>query len=131
MDIKRLILAAVVAWCLGVSAYSCSYLFTLLNDPEMQANIILTIALIPSAIIGARFYYAKEEVNGFKLGSMMFLVTMCLDALITVPLLIIPSGGSYLSFFSDLGFWLIAVEYILVVGTYSAYLARSRKRQVF
>lgn len=48
----------------------------------------------------------------------MFLVAMVLDALITVPFLIMPYGGTYLSFFSDPGFWLIAVEYISVVAAY-------------
>ena len=48
----------------------------------------------------------------------MFLVAMVLDALITVPFLIMPYGGTYFSFFSDPGFWLIAVEYISVVAAY-------------
>jgi len=48
----------------------------------------------------------------------MFLVTIVFDALITVPVFIMPYGGDHLSFFSDLGFWLLAVEYISVVTAY-------------
>ena len=48
----------------------------------------------------------------------MFLGAMILDAIITVPLFIIPNGGSHLSFFGDPGFWLIGLEYVSVVAVY-------------
>ena len=90
-----------------------------MEDPEFQANLVLTLAVIPITIFGANFYYKKgNKTNGFKLGILMFSIAMTLDALITVPLFILPEGGSHFTFFTDPGFWLIAVEYILVVGLY-------------
>ncbi len=128
MNITRVILAAAIAWTLGASAYIGSHFFTLMDDPEMQANTILAVALIPSAILGASFYYKKgATTNGFKLGTMMFLIAMCFDALITVPVFIIPEGGSHLSFFGDPGFWLIALEYMLVVKVYSVFRFKIRR----
>lgn len=119
MNIKRAMLSAIIVWTLGVSAFVGSYLVNWMENPEQQANLVLTVALIPSAILGAFLYYRKREnTNGFKLGITMFIISMILDAALTVPLLVIPAGGSHLSFFTDPGFWLIAVEYILVVGLY-------------
>ena len=119
MNIKRAILSAAIVWILGVSAYIGSFFFEWMEDPELQANLILTFALIPSAILGTHFYYRKRHnTNGFKLGVIMFITAMALDAMITVPLFIIPEGGSHITFFMDPGFWLIAVEFILVVGLY-------------
>jgi len=131
MKIKRAILAAIIPWTLGASAYIGSYFFTFMADPEMQANIILAIAMIPSAVLGARFYYKKgTTTNGFKLGTVMFLTALGLDALITVPVFITPAGGSHQSFFGDAGFWVIGLEYIGVVGIYSVIRLASRtKRQ--
>lgn len=119
MNIKRAMFSAIIVWALGVSAFVGSYLINWMENPELQANLVLTVALIPSAILGAFLYYRKREnTNGFKLGITMFIISMILDAALTVPLLVIPAGGSHLSFFTDPGFWLIAVEYILVVGLY-------------
>ena len=119
MNIKRALLSAVIVWILGVSVYSGSFFFELMEDPELQANILLTLTVIPIAVFGAYFYYRKgHKTNGFKLGIAMFITAMVLDALITVPLFIIPLGGSHLTFFADPGFWLIGVEYILAIWFY-------------
>lgn len=119
MNIKRTMLSAVLVWTLGVSAFVGSYFVNWMTDPDLQANLVLTLALIPSAILGAFIYYRNgQRTNGFKLGITMFIFTMILDALITVPLLVIPQGGNHISFFTDPGFWMIAVEYVIVVGLY-------------
>ena len=120
MDIKRAILSAAMVWGIGVTAYILSYFVEFLENPELQANIVLILALIPGVILGAKYYYKNgADTHGFKLGVFMFLVTICFDALITVPLFIIPAGGSHFSFFGDAWFWFIGLEYILMVGTYA------------
>jgi RsiW-degrading membrane proteinase PrsW (M82 family) len=119
MNIKRAVLSAVIIWTLGVCVYTGSFFFEWMEDPEFQANLLLTLAVIPITVFGAYFYYRKrDKTNGFKLGIFMFIIAMALDALITVPLFIIPGGGTHLTFFTDPGFWLIAVEYILAIGLY-------------
>ena len=119
MNFKRAMLSAAIVWTLGVSFYVGSFLIVLMENPELQANLVLTLAVIPIAIFGAYFYYRKgDKTNGFKLGVFIFLIAMALDALITVPLFIISEGGSHITFFTDPGFWLIAVEYVLAVGLY-------------
>ncbi len=119
INIKSVIISAVIVWILGVMAFVASYFVPVMPDPDVQANWVLSIALVPGALIGAHLYYRKgHKTNGFVLGTAMFLMAMLLDALITVPLLIIPNGGSYLTFFTDPAFWLIAIEYVSVVAGY-------------
>jgi hypothetical protein len=90
-----------------------------MSDSDLQANWVLSIFLIPAALLGTHIYYRKgHQTNGFVLGIFMFMIAMILDVLITVPFFIMPYGGSYKSFFIDLSFWLIAVEYISVVAAY-------------
>ena len=126
MEIKRALIATAIVWILGVTAYILSHFVRVLDNQELQANLVLILVLIPSVLLGARFYYKNGvQTNGFKLGLFMFLITICLDALITVPVFIIPEGGNYLSFFGDPWFWIIGLEYILVVVLYSKFGVKS------
>jgi hypothetical protein len=117
LNLKRVVSSAFIVWVLGVSAFVGSYYLPIMEDAEVQANWVLTITLIPATILGAYFYNRKSaKTNGLLLGASMFLLTIVLDALITVPAFIIPAGGSHASFFGDPGFWMLGVEYVLVVG---------------
>jgi hypothetical protein len=125
MEIKRAIMAAAIVWTLGVTAFILSHYVRLMDNPELQANMVLILVLIPSVILGTKFYYKNgAQTNGFKLGLFMFLITICLDAIITVPVFIIPAGGDHISFFSDPGFWFIGLEYILVVLIYAGFRSK-------
>lgn len=119
MNLKSVIISAIIVWTLGIIAYIASNFVPLMADPDLQANWVLSIALIPAVLFGAHIYYRKGyKTNGFKLGAAMMIVTICLDALITVPLFIMPHGGNHITFFTDLGFWLLATEYVSVVAAY-------------
>lgn len=119
MNIKRAFFAAVIVWTMGVGAYTASYLFDFMENPELQANIVLTLAVIPSALLGAFIYYKRgHQTHGLRLGAFMFIVAMILDAIITVPLFIMPAGGNHLTFFTDPGFWVIALLYVGSVTLY-------------
>jgi len=120
LNVKHAAIAGMIAYVLGVSAFLGSFFVPVLSDPEAQANLVLSIAIIPAAMLGARFYYGRgNATNGFILGAFMFFMTMILDALITVPLFVIPAGGNHIAFFTDPGFWVIGLEYILAVAAYS------------
>ena len=119
LHFKDAVISAIIIYVLGVAAFTSSFLLPILPDANLQANLFLMIAIIPAALFGASVYYNKKyQTNGFLLGIFLFLMAMILDALITVPLFIIPSGGNHLTFFSDPGFWLVAVEYVLVIAIY-------------
>jgi uncharacterized membrane protein len=119
MKTFRALLAAGTVWALGVSAFTISYFVPLMNDLDLQANIALSLSLIPLGWLGSRFFYLKyHHPNGFVFGLIMVSTAIILDALLTVPLLILPIGGTYPEFFSAPAFWLIATEYYLVVLLY-------------
>lgn len=45
----RAIIIGGFIWILGSSFYAASYLFPFLEDLELQANIVLALAIIPNA----------------------------------------------------------------------------------
>lgn len=119
LNIKRAFISAIVIWAFGVAVFVTSYYIPLMDDLDAQANWVLSVALIPAAILGARIYYQKGyNTNGFVLGTFMFLVAMVLDVCITVPLFIFPIGGNHFTFFGNPSFWFIGIEYIGVVTTF-------------
>lgn len=131
MNLKRAFLATAIIWILGVSAYIGSFMLSVLDDAALQANIVLVVALIPSAIIGAKFYYGKATSgNSWTLGLVMFGITILLDATITVPAFIIPEGGSHIEFFTDPGFWFIGAIYVSVIGIYGIVRERNLKQHL-
>lgn len=119
LNVKHAAISSIIVYMIGILAYVGSFFIPIMNNPELQANLVLAIAIMPAAYLGAHIYYKKRHrTHGFVLGIAMFLCAIILDATITVPIFIIPNGGSHLSFFGDPGFWLIGLEYILVVMAY-------------
>jgi hypothetical protein len=117
--ILRAIIIGAIIWIIGVSLYSLSFYIPIIENAELQANLILTLAVIPLVWFGAKAYYKKgNNTNGLLVGLTFFLTAAFLDAVITVPYLIIPNGGSYKQFFTDLGFWLIGLEFIVIAALY-------------
>ena len=119
MKTIRAITTAILIWILGVGIFISYFSVPLMQDPEFQANLTLALAMIPLAWFGAKFYYKKDQsLHGIKLGTIMVSIAILLDALITVPFLMIPQGGSYQEFFGSLSFWIIVLEYFSVVTIY-------------
>ena len=119
MKTIRVIMVGAVVWLFAVTFYTLSYQFPFLENPDEQANIVLFTVVMPLVWLGCHIYYKKDRAtHGFKIGQILLLTAAFLDAVITVPLFIIPNGGSYSSFFSDPGFWLIAFEMIATAVLY-------------
>lgn len=119
MKTFRAIGIGILIWILGVSTYALSFYLPIMDDKEQQANAVLFMAVIPLVWVGSWMYYKKGgNMNGWKFGQILFLTSVTMDALVTVPFLIIPNGGSYYTFFTDLGFWLIALEFMTVTLLY-------------
>jgi hypothetical protein len=125
----RAAIIGICIWILGVSVYSLSFYIPILENGELQANLALMASVIPLVWFGAKTYYEKAtNPNGILLGLGFFLTAAVLDALITVPYLIIPHGGSYAQFFTDPGFWLIGLEFV-IVSTLYGYSVNSNNRE--
>lgn len=119
MKIKRAIALGIIIWSIGILLYSLSYYVPILENPETQANLVLFVAVMPLVWLGCRFYYKKDsQTHGYLVGQTLLLIAVALDALITVPFFVIPKGGSHYSFFTGLGFWIIAIEFLFVSSLY-------------
>ncbi|WP_299111521.1 DUF5367 family protein [uncultured Winogradskyella sp.] len=119
MKTIKAILIGIGIWFLAVSFYTLSYQLQILEDPDQQANIVLFTIVIPLVWLGSYFYYKKSRtIHGYFVGQVFLLVAAFLDAVITVPLFIVPNGGNHYTFFTDLGFWIIALELISVTVLY-------------
>lgn len=119
MKTQRSILLGIAIWIIGILFYSISYAIPILENPETQANIVLFVAVMPLVWFACSFYYKKDtKTHGFKVGQTLLLTAVALDALITVPFFVMPQGGSHYSFFTSLGFWIIAFEFIAVATLY-------------
>lgn len=121
---------AMLVWLLGVSFYLGSYYLAILQNPELQANLVLALAIIPNACFGTYLFYKRSEMSPLRLSMVFVAIAILLDALITVPVFIIPEGGTYLSFFGNVSFFLIAIEYFLVVVGYGSYISSKKSKSI-
>jgi len=119
MKLSRTIRFGLLIWIIGVSLYALSFYVQILENAEQQANIWLSIVIIPVVWFGAKLYY-KNSVNthGIWVGLVFFIISAVLDALITVPFTVLPYGGTYSDFFIDFGFWFIGLEFIATTTLY-------------
>ena len=119
MKTIRAILIGIGIWVLAVSFYTLSFQFQFHEDTNQQANMVLSTVVIPLVWLGAAIYYNREShIHGSFVGLIFLLVAAFLDAVITVPFFIVPNGGNHYSFFTDPGFWIIAMELIGVAILY-------------
>lgn len=119
MKTRRAILTGIAIWIIAILFYSLSYFVPFLNDADSQANVVLFVVVIPLVWIGTAFYYKKErKTHGYWVGQVLLLTAVALDALITVPFFVIPKGGNHYTFFTSLGFWIIALEFLSISVLY-------------
>ena len=113
MKIFRLVTIGIGIWILAVCAFTFSYELQILHNPEQQANMVLSLSILPLVWLGSSIYYKNGvTTNGYIVGVVFFLIAAFLDTLITVPLFIMPNGGNYYTFFTDFSFWIIAIELV-------------------
>ncbi|MBX2826515.1 MAG: DUF5367 domain-containing protein [Flavobacteriaceae bacterium] len=125
MNFSRAIRSSAYVWEIGIILFTIAIHSPLGENTELIANLTLNIAIIPLAWFGARHYYRKgNDTPGYQLALVMLAMTIFLDATITVPILIMPYGGNYTTFFGSFGFWIIALEYVATVLIYDAYKQR-------
>jgi hypothetical protein len=130
MKTVRALLIGALVWIFGVSAFTAFYELPLMENRYTQANVGLALVVPFLVWFASQIYYSKEKsTHGLKLGLLMLLASTTLDALFTVPLLIIPFGGSYASFFGSFDFWLIALEFLLVSLLYWYINVRPQQQQ--
>ena len=121
------IVCAILVWILGVSFYLVSFFTPVLENSDLQSNIVIALAIIPSASLGTYLFYKKSYRKPSIVALTFIGVSVVLDSLITVPLVIIPDGGSYSTFFGDPMFYTLIVEFYFIVLYYGNYLTKNVK----
>lgn len=128
----RIIVIGIIIWIIGVSIYTLSFYIPIIENPELQANVFLSLGMLPVVWFGTKLYYRKKStIKGYWLGLAFFIVAAALDALITVPFLMEPYGGTHYSFFTAIGFWLIGIEFIVISTMYWYFKICSKKSELF
>ncbi len=123
----RAILIGALVWVFIFAAFAgLAYLPNIKDSLDQQA-LIVDILIIPFATFGAFIYYKNgNKNNGFIVGLIMVVTALTLDALITVPLVEIPNGRSYESFFTYPLLWMLAAVNIGTVFFYWILIVKRR-----
>lgn len=118
MNLSRAFLTGTMVWVAIFSVFTILSFIPSLHDAETLQTIIVYLFLIPILYYGLTFYYKKGKTNnGFQLGLIIIVTCLILDALITLPLVIIPHGGDYMSFFTSpllliMGLEILAITFL-------------------
>jgi hypothetical protein len=124
MKLVKAIGLGVVLWVLIFFEVSILMFGFKLSPPSANYYTIhyLFLAII-SIILGFIYFSGKKVKGGFfrglLIGVIFIIIGIILDAILTVPLFIIPQGGSYHSFLNDyymLFGYLIVIILLAVVG---------------
>jgi hypothetical protein len=119
MNVKRAISSGVVVWTFASIAFAIlGSMEATKNSLNLQASVV-GILIVPFAIVGAYIYFKNgNRDNGLILGTIMAATALALDALITVPFLEMPNGGSYQSFYAYPELWILATVNLATVYLY-------------
>lgn len=119
MQNLRAFQSGIIAWLLLFISFTIMSFLPIIQDSTDLQNGIIALLIIPFILIAVNFYYKKRnELNGLTLGFFIIITCLFLDAIITLPFVIIPKGGSYMSFFTDPGLVIMAVEVFTVSFLY-------------
>ncbi|NQX77948.1 hypothetical protein [Gilvibacter sp.] len=119
MKLTRILIVGLAIWLLGALSFVLAYMLPFMENRKLQANLGLIGILFPLVWNANRIYYKKSSaINGWILGTLFFLISGTMYALVTVPLLFIPEGGSYADFYGDPIFWLIGAVFIALSASY-------------
>ena len=121
------IVCALLVWVLGVSFFLLSFYVPIIENSQLQSNIVLALALIPSTCLGTFLFYKKGYLKPSVLALIFLSVIVLMDVFVTVPVFIIPSGGSYSDFFGDPNFYAIALELYLIVWYFGNHITQKIK----
>lgn len=111
----RIILVGSLVWLMVFITFTFLGFIPGVKDSQTQQGIIVGVFIIPIAYLGAFLYYKKgDKTNGFLIGLITSCIALILDAIITVPLVMIPNNGSYYSFFTNPVLWILVLINISV-----------------
>lgn len=119
MNMIRAILSGALVWLCIFFTFGVLGYVPAIKDSLTQQVLIIAILIIPFATFGASLYYKNgNKENGMIIGFIIALTALLLDAIITVPLIEIPKGGSYQDFYTFPLLWLLVLINMATVYFY-------------
>lgn len=112
---KRATLSGAIVWIMIFMYFTFLSFIPYVKDAELLQHVLLWFLLIPIVLFGLNFYHKKvPKSNELLVGVIIVITCLTLDVLITIPLTIIPYGGSYVSFFTNPFLWIIVAEILTI-----------------
>ncbi len=114
--VRGLLIAALIWFAIFIEI---SVTMVALKLSPLATYITHYILLIPIVFFCAGLYYrTKDKTRGFFVGLYFLVIGIILDMIITVPLFIMPQGGNYMSYFSEIYLLAGFVESVALVAIY-------------
>ena len=121
MNIKRSILFGVLLWAIIFVVLSLLMFTPFLAGKVLLWHIVFWVLLVP-IVLGLCKWYFKENPptmkKGVLLGVAALVIGIVLDMALTMPLFILPQGGSYVAFYSDRMLYFGMAE-VLILTTFA------------
>ncbi len=57
LNLKHAFISSLVIYILGIIAFVGSYFVPVMEDLDLQANLVLMIAIVPAVLLGSHQYY--------------------------------------------------------------------------
>ncbi len=116
------ILLGIVLWILIAILVSILALVFPIQDAGIWSPLPLTIhfiTVILAVLVMSFWYYtSSEQPNGFLLGFIWLVIDLILESAITIPMFVLPSGQTHLSYFSR---WDLLTDLAIIVLTPGIY----------
>ena len=115
----RSVFSGAIVWTMIFTTFALlGFIPVVKSLPHLQSAIVAGL-LLGYSYIGISFYYKKgSSANSLIVGLIMSCTALTLDALITVPFVVIPGNGSYMSFYTNPILWIYVMENMAVVFAY-------------
>lgn len=119
MKTSRLLFTGLLMWLSIFTVFTALVMLPVTKNSLSLQNTLLVVFVAPIVLACTAIYYKTgANAHGIIVGFLFTAISLCLDALITLPLIIIPSGGSYQAFYSSTILWVVVVESITLVFLY-------------
>ncbi len=119
MNLKRAILFGALIWLLVFVEWSILVFAPYVKESINLQWTIHFILLIPIVGYATHSYYKKKSKDhGLVVGLIMLLAALVLDAIISVPLFILPQGMTYAMFFLNPLMLAGMLEFLLISYAY-------------
>ncbi len=117
MKLLKAIGLGIVLWVLIFFEVSILMFGFKLNPPSMNYYLIHYLFLAIISIVLTLIYFSGKKTkggffNGILIGIIFIVIGIILDAIITIPLFIIPNGGNYQSFLLD---YYMLIGYLIII----------------